>query len=75
MAKQKMPAPPLPKRVQCRLAGLGGDAHSLMSVWQKAAKQEGWTQEQIKSVLDEATSSNYSHLLATLAEHCVNGGC
>jgi len=58
------------KTVHLKLVGLDGNAFYLLGAFQKAARQQGWTQEEIKAVLNEARSSDYNHLLATLAEHC-----
>ena len=58
------------KEVNLTLAGLDGNAYSLMGAFQKQAQKEGWTKEEIQQVLDEATSSDYDHLLRTLDKHC-----
>lgn len=58
------------KTVNLNLVGLDGNAFSLMGAFQGQAKREGWTPEDIKAVLDEATAGDYDHLLRTLAAHC-----
>lgn len=58
------------KKVSLTLVGLDGNAFVLMGAFQRQARKEGWTPEEIKTVLDEAKSSDYDHLLATLADHC-----
>lgn len=58
------------KTVNLELLGKDGNAFFLMGIFQKQAKREGWTESEIQSVLDEARSDNYDHLLATLMEHC-----
>lgn len=62
------------KKIKLRLAGLDGNAWSLMGEFQRQARKEGWTQEEIDAVCDVAMSGDYSHLLRTLAQHCENGG-
>lgn len=42
----------------------------IMGVFQRQARKEGWTQEEIDLVLKEAKSSDYNHLLATISNHC-----
>lgn len=57
------------KKVKLKLVGLDGNAFVLMGAFQRQAKKEGWTKEEIDLVLRDAMSSDYSHLLCTLAEH------
>ena len=57
------------KKVKIELVGLDGNAFSLMGVWQKAARRQGWTPEEIKKVIDECMTGDYGHLLATLTAH------
>ncbi len=58
------------KKVNLELVGLDGNAFALIGAFQKQARKEGWTPEEIKAVRDEAMNGDYDHLLATLAEHC-----
>ncbi len=58
------------KTVNLDLVGVNGNAFMIMGVFQRQAKREGWTQEEIDTVLDEAKSSDYDHLLATIINHC-----
>jgi hypothetical protein len=57
------------KKVKMELVGLDGNAFSLMAAFIRAAKAQGWTQEESKAVIDEATSSDYKHLVATIASN------
>jgi ERCC4-related helicase len=52
-----------------QLIGKDGNAFAILGACQRAAKKAGWTQEQIKSVMDEMTGGDYNHLLATAMEH------
>jgi hypothetical protein len=58
------------KTVTLDLIGLDGNAFSLMGAFQKQARREGWSKEEIDSVITECTSGDYDHLLATLLDHC-----
>lgn len=58
------------KKIKLKLVGLDGNAYSLMGAFNKQAEKEKWTPEEIKTVLDEAKSGNYGHLLMTLQKHC-----
>lgn len=58
------------KKVNLNLVGLDGNAFSIMGAFQKQARREGWTSNEINLVLKEAMSGDYNHLLATIAEHC-----
>lgn len=62
------------KPVKLRLVGLDGNAFMLLGSFQKQARKEGWPAEDVKKVMDSATSGDYSHLLGVLGEHCKNGG-
>ena len=58
------------KKVNLSLVGLDGNSFALMGAFQKQARREDWSQEEIKFVLDEAEKGDYSHLLCTLMEYC-----
>uniref|UniRef100_A0A6M3JKA3 Uncharacterized protein n=1 Tax=viral metagenome TaxID=1070528 RepID=A0A6M3JKA3_9ZZZZ len=57
------------KKINLELVGLDGNAFSLLGAFKKQAKREAWTGEEIKVVIDEATSGDYDHLLQTLIKH------
>lgn len=58
------------KKVKLELVGLDGNAFSLMGAFQRAARKQGWNQEEIKTVLDDCQSGDYNHLVAVLASNC-----
>jgi hypothetical protein len=60
------------KKVNLKLVGLDGNAFALLGAFQRQARHEGWSQEEISSVLGEACSGDYSHLLSTLCRHSSN---
>lgn len=62
------------KKVKLRLVGIDGNAFALMGAFQQQARKEKWTKEEIDTVLNEAMSGDYDHLLTTLADHCEDGG-
>ena len=51
------------EKVKLNLVGLDGNAYSLMGAFQKAARRQGWTQDEIEEVLDYCQSGDYDHLL------------
>ena len=57
------------KKVTLNLVGLDGNAFFLLGAFSKAARQQGWTPDEIKAVMDEARASDYDHLLQTLMNH------
>lgn len=60
----------VPKRVKFDLMSVDGNAYSLMGHFKVAARRQGWTHEEIRKVIDECTSGDYDHLVATLCAHC-----
>ena len=58
------------RTINLSLVGLDGNAFSLMGAFSRQAKREGWTSDEIKSVIDDATSGDYEHLLATISFSC-----
>ena len=62
------------KKVALTLTGLDGNAFVLMGAFQAQAKKEGWTDDEIKAVLDDCMSGNYDHLLRVLMAHCEGHG-
>ena len=58
------------KTINLNLVGLDGNAFSLMGAFQKQAKKENWTPEEIEAVMSEAMDGDYNHLLNTLNARC-----
>ncbi|SDW82390.1 hypothetical protein SAMN05444411_102250 [Lutibacter oricola] len=58
------------KTVNLDLVGVNGNAFMIMGVFQRQARKEGWTQNEIEAVLTEAKSGDYNYLLATISNHC-----
>ena len=58
------------KRIKLQLVGLDGNAFALMGAFQRQARREKWTAEEIDAVLEDARSGDYNHLLGVLIEHC-----
>lgn len=57
------------KKVKMQLVGLDGNAFSIMGAFQRNARKQGWTADEIKAVFDEAMSGDYNHLLATIMDN------
>lgn len=58
------------KTVNLELVGVDGNAFALMGLFRKQARREGWSSEEIDSVLNEAMDGDYDHLLATIMTYC-----
>jgi hypothetical protein len=60
------------KQVNCKLIGEDGNAFYILGRFKGAAKKDGWTDNEINIVIDEATSSDYNHLLCVIDTFCVD---
>lgn len=60
------------KKVDMTLVGVDGNAFSIMGVFSKNARKEGWTKDEIEKVLNEAMDGDYNHLLRTIMAHITN---
>lgn len=58
------------KTVDLELEGVDGNAYAIMGIFSRQARREGWTQEEIDLVLEEAKSGDYDHLLSTIMTYC-----
>lgn len=58
------------KTIKLELAGLNSNAFFLLGAFEKQARRERWTIEEIATVTTEAKKVDYGHLLATLLDHC-----
>ena len=58
------------KTIKLNLVGIDGNAFSIMGAFSKQAKKEKWAKEEISTVLGEARSGDYNHLLATIMSYC-----
>ena len=57
------------KKVKMKLVGLEGSVLGLMGAFQRTARKQGWSKEEVDVVIQECTSGDYNHLLATLTKH------
>ena len=57
------------KKVTLELIGIDGNAYSIMGAFQRQARKENWTPEEINEVLTEAKSGDYDHLFQTIIAH------
>jgi hypothetical protein len=60
------------KVVNIHLVGLDGNAFFLMGAFQRQARRDGWSKEEIDKVLNEARASDYDHLIITLCNHTLD---
>lgn len=57
------------RKVTMRLVGEDGNAFAIMGRFKRAARDAGWSAEEISDVLEEAMAGDYDHLLAVMMEH------
>ena len=60
--------------IDCTLIGCDGNAFALMGHWQKCARRQNVSQENIERVLNLAQEGDYDNLLSVLMRHCINEG-
>ncbi len=66
---QTQQARPTP-RPRVKLVGEDGNAFMILGLCRRAALYHGlWTTEEWEAFRDEATSGDYTHLLATVMDH------
>ena len=56
-------------KVKMQLDGLDGNAFALMGAFSRNARRQGWTRDEIDTVLKECRSGDYDHLLCTLMDN------
>ena len=56
-------------KVKMQLVGTDGNAYSILGNFQRAARKQGWSKDQITKVMDEATSGDYDNLLRVIMEN------
>lgn len=57
------------KKVAMHLSGLNGNAFVILGTFRRNAKRQGWTEQEVDAVTEEATSGDYDHLLQTIMAH------
>ncbi len=55
-----------PAKVKMTLDGVDGNVFAVLGTFQRHARRQGWTKEQIEAVLHEAESDDYDHAIATI---------
>lgn len=58
------------KTIDLELVGVDGNAFAIMGVFRRQARKEGWSSQEIETVIEEAMSGDYDHLLATIMTYC-----
>lgn len=66
--------PPERELPRLRMVGEDGNAFAILGRWQQAARRVGWTSDEVSAVVKHATSGDYNHLLATVADNCEEVG-
>lgn len=56
-------------KVKMQLDGLDGNAFALMGAFSRNASRQGWTRDEIDTVMKECRSGDYDHLLCTLMDN------
>lgn len=57
------------EKVDFDIANCDGNAFSLIGGWRRAARNQGWSEDDIEAVLTEAKSGDYDHLVQTIMGH------
>jgi hypothetical protein len=52
-----------------KLTGQDGNCFMILGLCQRAAREAGWTKEQIDAFLNEAKSGDYGHLFQTAMKY------
>lgn len=58
------------KTVNLDLTQVNANAFAIMGAFQRQARREGWSQQQINRVLKQAKSKDYNYLLGVIENHC-----
>lgn len=57
------------EKPKVKLIDNDGNAFSILGTCQKAARRAGWTEEEIRKFMHEATSGDYPNLLSVCMEY------
>ena len=58
--------------VKLNLIGLDSNAFVLLGAFRKAAIRQGYSEESVDKVIEDAKSGDYDHLLSVLLENTVS---
>ena len=65
-----LPPPPPPDKPAVTLSNCNGNAISLLGAAKRTLRRFGYTRQQLADFQDEALSGDYTHVLATIGNHC-----
>ena len=57
------------KRIKMSLVGIDGNAHVIMGTFQRNARRQGWSSEEINAVIEKCKSGNYDDLICNIMAH------
>ena len=58
------------KKITLELVEKDGNAFTILGSFRRQSRKEGWSEDEIKEVMDEARSRDYNYLLSTIQKHC-----
>lgn len=61
-------------KVKLNLIGVDGNAFVLWGTFRKAALRQGYSEESVNEVIEDAKSGDYAHLLSVLLENTISEG-
>lgn len=53
-------------KIEGSLINVDGNAFEILAYFRKQAKKQGWSNKNIQTVIDEAKSADYAHLVTTI---------
>ena len=53
-------------KIEFDLANCHRSASAILGEWRRAARNQGWSEDDIETVLTEAKSDDYDHLVQTI---------
>jgi hypothetical protein len=57
------------KKVKLNLVGTDGNAFAVLGAFQRAARKQGWTKEEIGAIITECMTGDYNNLLSTILKY------
>lgn len=64
----------MPSKVKMTLLGVNGNSFAIMGLFQRKARQQGWTHVEIQKVLDECMLGSYDNLIQTILKNIDDNG-
>ncbi len=59
------------KQIDFDLSNINGNSYAIMAAFRRQAMREGWGDDEVTEVFEDAQSGDYTHFMEVIDKHCI----